>query len=175
MKALKLEEFDDFYGNILASVTLIRQEEFEACKHNLLKETNELPVCFQHRIAFMRQYVEDFDVRFWAQILKCCQAALKICQNFPDSNFKQVTTQDLDDLTQTYDLNRDEKAFAFTLAIAKISDETNQKDFDSSLVMNVPDPWPINPLGSHLHAREIVIYKNSDEYARIERLNNRIY
>ncbi|MBQ8630734.1 MAG: hypothetical protein IJ479_03325 [Alphaproteobacteria bacterium] len=64
MKALKLEEFDDFYGNILASVSLIRKQEFEENKERLIRETNDLPKNFQHRIAFMRQYVEDFDVRF---------------------------------------------------------------------------------------------------------------
>lgn len=168
MKALKLEEFDDFYGNIQASVSLIREQEFEENKERLIRETNELPKNFQHRIAFMRQYVEDFDIRFWAVILSCCQAALKICKSYPKGNFCDITPETLDKLVKGFGLNVDEKAFAFSLAIANFNDAQQKPDFDNLLAMCLPDPWPISPLGSFQYAKEIVIYKNSDEYARIE-------
>lgn len=168
MKALKLEEFDDFYGNILASVSLIRKQEFEENKERLIRETNDLPKNFQHRIAFMRQYVEDFDVRFWALILNCCKAALNICKFYPNGNFRDITPEILDTLVSGFRLNADEKAFAFSLAIAYFNDEQQKPDFDNLLALCLPDPWPISPLGSFQYAREIVIYKNSDEYARIE-------
>ncbi len=171
MKNTKIEEIDDFYGNILASVSLIRKQEFEENKERLIRETNELPKNFQHRIAFMRQYVEDFDIRFWALILNCCKVALKICEAYPDGNFRDVTPEILDKIVQGFGLNVDEKAFAFSLAIADFSDKQKKPDFDNLLAMCLPDPWPISPLGSFQRAREIVIYKNSDEYARIEGLN----
>lgn len=168
MKALKLEEFDDFYGNILASVSLIRKQEFEENKEQLIRETNDLPKNFQHRISFMRQYVEDFDVRFWDLILNCCKAALKICKAYPEGNFKDITPEILNQLVNGFGFNGEEKAFAFSLAIAFFSDEQQKPVFDNLLVMCLPDPWPISPLGSFQYAREIVIYRNSDEYTRIE-------
>ena len=172
METLKLENVDDFYGHILARTKLIQKQKFERNKQQLIKETSMLPKNFQHRIAFMRRYIDDFDIRFWAQILNCCKAAVKICKAYPKGNFNAITHNTLEKLLDGFRLNQEEKAFAFSLAIANFYDQLRKTDFDSSLMMNVPDPLPVNPLGSQLYAEEIVIYRNSEEYAQIERLNN---
>ncbi len=170
METLKLENVDDFYGHILARTKLIQKQKFERNKQQLIKETSMLPKNFQHRIAFMRRYIDDFDIRFWAQILNCCKAAVKICNAYPDGNFKAITSKILGKLLDGFCLNQDEKAFALSLAIANFYDQSRATDFNSSLIMNIPDPLPIHPLGSQLYAEEIIAYKNSEKYAQIEHL-----
>lgn len=162
------EILNDLIGGISQEVKQQKSQKLKTNQESLDTRTKLLPPCYQHRIALMRNYLADFDIHFWEMILKCCELAVNIYDNCPDKDFSKISADKVAQLAKGMGyMSLDDKAFALELAITRWYDEKEKRDFDNQLVMHVRDPWPIDQIPSHKRECTLIVYRNSEAYARI--------